>query len=104
MNLPLLESAVSTSMQIFAGQLVYPGIFDRSASLLTRTARNHPFLDGNKRTALNLALYYLRVEGIRVAPPSAIEGEELVTRAVDPTIPIEVAIDTVSRKLQAWSV
>lgn len=34
-------------------------------------AKNHPFVDGNKRTAFLVALVFLRKNGIAFAPPEA---------------------------------
>jgi len=32
-------------------------------------ARNHPFVDGNKRTAFAAMMVFLRINGVRFAPP-----------------------------------
>lgn len=59
----LLESAVANPMTAVFGQEVYPTIFDKAASYLFSIARNHPFLDGNKRTASSCTLIFLRYNG-----------------------------------------
>lgn len=47
----LLHSAVERSKATYAGQDMYPTIFDKAAALLQSITLNHPFTDGNKRTA-----------------------------------------------------
>lgn len=47
----LLESALSRPQQLFAYGDPAPDLADLAASLAFGLARNHPFVDGNKRTA-----------------------------------------------------
>ncbi len=49
--------------------LYYSGgdLFDLAAVLLIHLARNHPFVDGNKRAALAAALVFLDAHGISLA-------------------------------------
>lgn len=47
----LLESAVARPMASAFGDDVYPSLFEKAAALLDSLSRNHPFVDGNKRTA-----------------------------------------------------
>lgn len=47
----LLESALAKPQQLFAYGDPPPDIADLAASLAFGLARNHPFVDGNKRTA-----------------------------------------------------
>ena len=49
----LLISAVNAPFQTFMGNDLYPSIYDKSAQLCYGIANNHPFTDGNKRTALH---------------------------------------------------
>jgi death on curing protein len=58
----LLESAVARPASSFTGELAYPTEHDQAAALLHSLARNHAFLDGNKRTALlATVIFYARV-------------------------------------------
>jgi death on curing protein len=59
----LLESAIANPMTAVFGQEMHPTVFDKAASYLYSIARNHPFLDGNKRTASSCALIFLRYNG-----------------------------------------
>ncbi|HAA34473.1 MAG TPA: type II toxin-antitoxin system death-on-curing family toxin, partial [Firmicutes bacterium] len=47
----------------FDGRELYPGIVEKVAVLLFKIANNHPFLDGNKRTAFVVALTIFAVNG-----------------------------------------
>ncbi|MGH8146569.1 MAG: type II toxin-antitoxin system death-on-curing family toxin [Rhodanobacteraceae bacterium] len=47
----LLESALARPQQLYAYGDPAPDIADLAASLAFGVARNHPFVDGNKRTA-----------------------------------------------------
>lgn len=47
----LLHSAVERPKATFQGQDLYPTIFMKAGALLQSLCMNHPFTDGNKRTA-----------------------------------------------------
>ena len=47
----LLHSAVERPRATFDGKDLYPSIFEKAAALLQSLCLNHPFTDGNKRTA-----------------------------------------------------
>jgi death-on-curing protein len=57
----LLESALSRPQNVFAYEDTT--IFDLAASYAEAIAHNHPFIDGNKRTALATAGIFLRING-----------------------------------------
>lgn len=59
----LLASAVNTPFQTFMGNDLYPSIYDKAAQLCYGLANNHPFTDGNKRTALHSMYVYLIING-----------------------------------------
>ncbi len=59
----LLEAAAGRPMQTAFGQDAYPTLPEKAAALLHSIARNHPFADGNKRTATVGALFMLAING-----------------------------------------
>lgn len=65
-DLGLLESAVARPQSTYGGEDLYDGLFSKAAALLESLARNHPFVDGNKRTAIAAASLFLRINGRRV--------------------------------------
>jgi death-on-curing protein len=55
----LLESAVAAPQASMMGQLLISDPLEIAAAYLFYICRNHPFLDGNKRTALAACLVFL---------------------------------------------
>ena len=66
----LLASAVLTPQSSFGGKSPYADIVEIGAAYLFYICRNHPFLDGNKRTAMMAAIVFLRLNGIELKPDS----------------------------------
>ena len=59
------------------GNDLYPSIYDKAAQLCYGIANNHPFTDGNKRTALHSMYVYLIINGIDITA-SQQEVENLI--------------------------
>lgn len=59
----LLESALAAPMMAVFGKELYETVFDKAAAYLHGISRNHPFNDGNKRTASAVTLMFLRING-----------------------------------------
>lgn len=55
-----LEGSLSAVMQTFDGQEVYPSLEEKAAHLLYFLVKNHYFVDGNKRIAAALFLWFLQ--------------------------------------------
>jgi death on curing protein len=62
----LLESAIARPFQTFFGEDLYPTIIHKAAAIIESIVRNHPFLDGNKRTGYALMELLLLVKDIDV--------------------------------------
>lgn len=62
-DLALLESALAMPAMQFDGEFLHPDIFEMAGAYLFHLAKNHPFNDGNKRTALHAAYVFLRING-----------------------------------------
>ena len=63
----LLESALGRPQNLFHyGEKV--SLFQLAASHCYGIVRNHPFLDGNKRTGFVVARVFLRLNGVRFSP------------------------------------
>mgnify|MGYP001559292244 FL=1 len=65
-DIGLLQSAVSRPQATFSGNDLYPDIISKAAALMESLARNHPFLDGNKRTAISATGVFLALNGLRL--------------------------------------
>lgn len=58
-----LLSAIAQPAASFGGELLHSTTFEQAAAYLFHLAMNHPFIDGNKRTAIAAALVFLDVSG-----------------------------------------
>ena len=59
-----LESIIGNIYQSFNGQDVYPSIEEKAANFLYLITKNHTFIDGNKRIAATLFIYFLEFYNI----------------------------------------
>jgi death-on-curing protein len=59
----LLESALAQPQATFFGELLHPTIAEQAAAYLYHLAKNHAFVDGNKRVALGVSEAFLRLNG-----------------------------------------
>jgi death-on-curing protein len=69
-DLGLMESAAAQPRQSFAGKDLYPTLEDKAAALLCSLIKNHPFVDGNKRTAVTVMAVFLGMNGHALEVPS----------------------------------
>lgn len=65
----LLQSALARPRQIFA-YAESPNIVELAAAHTAGIVRNHPFVDGNKRTGYSAAVAFLILNGYRIADTS----------------------------------
>ena len=68
-DIGLLQSALAQPEASFAGQWLHEDIFLMAAAYAFHICQNHPFFDGNKRTALASALVFLELNGISLDDP-----------------------------------
>ncbi len=68
-ELGLLQSALAQPEASFAGEWLHEDIFSMAAAYAFHICQNHPFVDGNKRTALASALVFLELNGISLDDP-----------------------------------
>ncbi|MBD1883893.1 type II toxin-antitoxin system death-on-curing family toxin [Microcoleus sp. FACHB-45] len=57
----LLESALAQPQATFCGNFLHPTSSEQAAPYLYQIAMNHPFIDGNKRTAFAVTDTFLRL-------------------------------------------
>ena len=58
------KGSVGNIYQSFGGQELYPTVEEKAANLLYYVTKNHSFIDGNKRIAATMFLYFLDRNGI----------------------------------------
>lgn len=61
-----LDSAINRPFATFDGVDLYPTAIEKAAALIESIAKNHPFVDGNKRTAYYLSRKLLIKNGIDI--------------------------------------
>lgn len=65
-SVPLLQSACESAYQTFDDNDLYYSIEDKAAKLMQAIIKNHPFIDGNKRTGLCTMLTMLTINDIKI--------------------------------------
>jgi death on curing protein len=60
----LLSSALAMPAVTYEGKLLHADIYEQAAAYAFHICQNHPFVDGNKRTALASALVFLDLNRI----------------------------------------
>jgi len=66
-DMDLLDSALARPQATFGGEELYPSLWNKAAALMHSLVKNHPFVDGNKRTALTAAGLFLGLNGYALA-------------------------------------
>ncbi len=87
-NYDLLESAIKRPYMTFDKMELYPNIEDKASAILESIVKNHPFIDGNKRTGYIL-MRYLLLESGRDIQASKNEKYELVIGVAEGKISFE---------------
>jgi death-on-curing protein len=82
----LLESALAAPRATFGGEYLYDSFPEVAAAYLFHLSRNHPFLDGNKRTGLAAAIAFLGLNRLWLdADPEELADQ--VLRVAEGTMP-----------------
>jgi death-on-curing protein len=68
-DLELLKSALGLPAATFDGEFLHADIYEMAAAYLFHIVRNHPFIDGNKRTGTVTALVFLLLNGFNFNAP-----------------------------------
>jgi death-on-curing protein len=77
-DIGMLLSALGRTQATFDGKELYPDIMLKAAALIDSLVRNHPFVDGNKRTAITASALFLRLNGYLLQ----VENREMVLFAL----------------------
>lgn len=76
-----IESAAAACQQSAFGEDLYPTLFHKAAVITRGIICDHPFIDGNKRTAMIAALVFLNMNGCDTKILSDKELEDFAVRA-----------------------
>lgn len=96
----LLESALAAPLQSFDGNFLYPTPIERSAALLWRITQNHPFDDGNKRTAWWSCTTYLAANGLHLVSMPPAEAGQVVQNVAEGYVTHQQLADWIIDRLQ----
>lgn len=83
-DLPLLQAAALRPSASAFGEDAYPTLREKAAALFHSIVRNHPFTDGNKRTATVAAVFMFAVNGERIIWDQA-EALKVIVSAAENT-------------------
>ncbi|RJP30059.1 MAG: type II toxin-antitoxin system death-on-curing family toxin [Actinobacteria bacterium] len=81
-DLDLLKSAMAMPQAGMGEEYFHADIIEMAAAYLFHIVRNHPFIDGNKRTEAVAALVFLALNGFEVEADEA-EFERLVRKVAE---------------------
>jgi death-on-curing protein len=87
-DMGLLESALARPRSTFDGIDLYPDLWAKAAALIHSLAQNHPFIDGNKRTAFAATGIFLELNGHRLVCSND-EAVDFVHRVISGQMALE---------------
>ena len=93
-----LLAAFGPPFQTFGGDDLYPTPLLKAGALLESICNNHPFVDGNKRTALVAAAFLFQKHGIALHVPLE-EGETFMLGVAQG----EHDAEAIAAQLERWS-
>lgn len=82
-----IAGIIGNVMQGFGGKDLYPTLEEKAAHLLYFMVKNHPFIDGNKRSGAFAFIWFLRkngVKGARNINPSGLTALTVLIAESDP--------------------
>lgn len=80
-DIGLLSSAIAMPYASFSEVFLHSDIYEMAAAYAFHISQNHPFIDGNKRTALASALVFLELNGISLSDPNGILYDAMISLA-----------------------
>jgi death on curing protein len=94
----LLDSAATRPQATVLGDDAYPTIHEKAASLLHSLARNHPFIDGNKRTAWASTQVFYMINGYDIV----IDDVSIVGLVVD-VAEGQLGVQDIAQRVKDWA-
>jgi len=78
----LLSSAIAQPCAGFGDEYFHKDIFEIAAAYVFHIIKNHPFIDGNKRTGWVCGLFFLKLNGVNFSPEPDVFDSEIMTLSV----------------------
>ncbi len=82
-DLSRLEAALAAQTQNVYGEELYKSLHEKAAAMCRGIIGDHPFVDGNKRTGMLLALTFLEVNGFKFVAEKGVLEDFAVVIAVE---------------------
>jgi death-on-curing protein len=64
LDVGMLKSTIAMPSATFDGNYLHTDIYEMAAAYLFHVVRNHPFIDGNKRTGAVASIVFLMLNGL----------------------------------------
>lgn len=102
------RSSIGQIYQTFGGNELYPSVEEKAAMLLYLVVKNHSFIDGNKRIAATLFLWFMQQNGIlyhkdgtkRISDGTLVALTLLIaeSRAEEKDVMVKVVVNLINQK------
>ncbi|QQS17986.1 type II toxin-antitoxin system death-on-curing family toxin [Candidatus Saccharibacteria bacterium] len=93
-----LEAAIATQTQEVFGSELYATVYVKAAAIVRGIVADHPFIDGNKRTAMLAGLTSMGINGIKLESTNQALEDFAVRVAVE-----HLSVETIAEWLEAHS-
>ena len=95
----MLDSALANPLQTFAGFDLYPTCVDKAVQLCYGLIKNHPFLDGNKRTGLHSLLILLQINRLKIEIAHE-DLTDIIFKVADSSFSYQVLLQLLKEKIK----
>ncbi len=99
-DMGLLLSALAVPAATFGGSFLHTDLFETAAAYLFHIVRNHPFVDGNKRTGAVAALVFFSLNDIEIEADE--DSFEKMVSAVAASLADKRAVTEFFREHSRW--
>lgn len=93
----LLDSAINTPLATFSSQYLHYDIYEMASAYAYHIIKNHPFVDGNKRAGIAIAIIFLDINDIEIEMTNE-ELYELTIKIATSEISKQEIADTFRKK------
>ena len=97
-DMGMLESAVGRPFATFGGEDLYPDIFMKAGAFIQSIVKNHPFIDGNKRTAFSGTIAFLLANGVFISV-NINQAVKWMLRVANENITVDEITDWLKRRM-----
>lgn len=97
-DINLLKSSTGMPSVTYGGEFLHANLFEMASAYKYHIIRNHPFVDGNKRTGFVCSLVFLIFNGIELKAP-----EKTILKTVFATASGELTKTEITDFFRKWS-